>query len=300
MARETKVGLLVGLGVILLVGIIVSDHLSVVQKQASPNLTGFAPAALNSVNQEQLPAAPGPAALPAAPTALPASLPQTVSAPPTPAPVSPIPAPDEMAAPGGVSPLPPIQRAADIELPATAANTSKTYTVKSGDTLYSIAAKNLGSSNKWKDLMAANKTALKRPQDLRIGMKLSLPMPPAVAQAPVVPTGAPAPTPANVRLPVAAPNSVTVARGNDGFLTPNVPLAVDHGGAVALAPVASDPAKSSYTVAKGDTLGSIAAKTLGSSAKWKDLMAANKSTLKRPEDLKPGQVINVPALASRR
>ena len=39
MNRETKVGLLVGLGIILLVGIIVSDHLSVAQRQQAADLT---------------------------------------------------------------------------------------------------------------------------------------------------------------------------------------------------------------------------------------------------------------------
>jgi len=41
MTRETKVGLLVGLGIILLIGIIVSDHLSVAHKQGAANLTHF-------------------------------------------------------------------------------------------------------------------------------------------------------------------------------------------------------------------------------------------------------------------
>lgn len=42
MTRETKVGLLVGLGIILLIGIIVSDHLSVAQRQSEANLTDLA------------------------------------------------------------------------------------------------------------------------------------------------------------------------------------------------------------------------------------------------------------------
>lgn len=41
MTRETKVGLLVGLGIILLVGIIVSDHLSVAQRQNAADFTGL-------------------------------------------------------------------------------------------------------------------------------------------------------------------------------------------------------------------------------------------------------------------
>lgn len=50
MTRETKVGLLVGMGVILLIGIIISDHLSVVQHQDPAALTDFAGRAQDSIN----------------------------------------------------------------------------------------------------------------------------------------------------------------------------------------------------------------------------------------------------------
>jgi nucleoid-associated protein YgaU len=60
MTRETKVGLLVGLGMILLIGIIVSDHLSVVSNQEAANLTHYADGAQRSVNGGQTPT-PAPA-----------------------------------------------------------------------------------------------------------------------------------------------------------------------------------------------------------------------------------------------
>ena len=50
MTRETKVGLLVGLGMILLIGIIVSDHLSVVSQQEAFTPTHFAEQAQRSLN----------------------------------------------------------------------------------------------------------------------------------------------------------------------------------------------------------------------------------------------------------
>jgi|GEM_PF-4105192 len=43
MTKETKVGLLIGLGIILLIGIVVSDHLSKAQKQEPASLTDWAP-----------------------------------------------------------------------------------------------------------------------------------------------------------------------------------------------------------------------------------------------------------------
>lgn len=67
MTRETKVGLLVGMGVILLIGIIISDHLSQVndQRPAAESMTGFAERAQESINSLVEPA-PEPAATPMA------------------------------------------------------------------------------------------------------------------------------------------------------------------------------------------------------------------------------------------
>ena len=49
MTRETKVGLLIGTGVILLVGIILTDHLSVARKPQPPDMTDFAGGAQDSL-----------------------------------------------------------------------------------------------------------------------------------------------------------------------------------------------------------------------------------------------------------
>jgi len=51
MTRETKVGLLIGMGVILVIGIIVSDHLAVVQYQEPAALSGYADQAQSRVHQ---------------------------------------------------------------------------------------------------------------------------------------------------------------------------------------------------------------------------------------------------------
>ncbi len=54
MTRETKVGLLVGMCVILLIGIIVSDHLAVVQREDSSVLTDLANQAQRSIDPDQI------------------------------------------------------------------------------------------------------------------------------------------------------------------------------------------------------------------------------------------------------
>ncbi len=49
-----------------------------------------------------------------------------------------------------------------------------------------------------------------------------------------------------------------------------------------------------YTILKGDTLGTVAQKFLGSSTKWRDVWAANPQ-ISNPDVLRVGQIITVPA-----
>ena len=51
----------------------------------------------------------------------------------------------------------------------------RTYEVKSGDSLFKIAASKLGNGERWREVMAANTDRLDRPEDLRAGMELLLP-----------------------------------------------------------------------------------------------------------------------------
>jgi hypothetical protein len=51
----------------------------------------------------------------------------------------------------------------------------KTYVVKRGDTLPALAARFLGSSSKWRTLAAAQKPALRDPNHLKAGQKLTIP-----------------------------------------------------------------------------------------------------------------------------
>ncbi|MNE87947.1 LysM domain/BON superfamily protein [compost metagenome] len=53
---------------------------------------------------------------------------------------------------------------------------SKTYTVKSGDTLSKIAKLELGSSSKWKDIYNLNKAVIgSDPKLIKPGQRLVLP-----------------------------------------------------------------------------------------------------------------------------
>ena len=75
--------------------------------------------------------------------------------------------------------LPAITAKADpARLPAEkqAAETGgRTYVVKEGDTLSSIAKKELGSTKRWADIYEANRTRLSDPAKIVVGMKLTLP-----------------------------------------------------------------------------------------------------------------------------
>ena len=60
--------------------------------------------------------------------------------------------------------------------PTPAPSTGRTYTVQSGDTLYSIARKQFGDSKRWEDIFRLNKDLLKNnPTRLAKGMVLKLP-----------------------------------------------------------------------------------------------------------------------------
>lgn len=69
--------------------------------------------------------------------------------------------------------------AAGAATPASAksdANGKRTYTVKSGDSFYSIAKTQLGSASRWKELLALNNSTVKGdPTALQPGQRLVLP-----------------------------------------------------------------------------------------------------------------------------
>ena len=51
----------------------------------------------------------------------------------------------------------------------------RTYTVKPGDTLGTIARSQLGTSKRWKDILEANRKVLERDDQLKVGMVLKIP-----------------------------------------------------------------------------------------------------------------------------
>ena len=66
----------------------------------------------------------------------------------------------------------------------------------------------------------------------------------------------------------------------------------DVSGSVSSAPVA-DRART-YTVVAGDSLSKIAKRELGDANKWKAIYEANRDSIKNPDLIHPGQVLNLP------
>ncbi len=60
---------------------------------------------------------------------------------------------------------------------ATSTTSTKTYTVKSGDSLSAIAESEMGDANRWPELYEANKDAVgKNPDMIHPGLELKIPV----------------------------------------------------------------------------------------------------------------------------
>jgi nucleoid-associated protein YgaU len=80
------------------------------------------------------------------------------------------------AAPSSVAEAKPIARPSTPETSANSQTAGRTYKVQKGDTLYSIAKKQCGSSSRWEEIVRLNKDVLKgNPSRLSNGMILKLP-----------------------------------------------------------------------------------------------------------------------------
>lgn len=147
-----------------------------------------------------------------------------------------------------------------------------THTIAKGETLETVADKYLGSKTRWRELLPLNPGL--DPKKLQIGqvLRVSAGQPSApLAAAPAPNPPAPVPAPPSTSSPLAKP-----------------------------APAASTAAATStskgrtHTVVKGDTLGAIAKKYLGSSARADEIFKANTGVLKSMDDLAVGQVLRIP------
>jgi nucleoid-associated protein YgaU len=182
--------------------------------------------------------------------------PPPASAPnPTPAPVvqamsKPVVAPS----PRAPAPVERTMTVASVPVSSSYPAASASYTVQKGDSLMRIAAKTLGSKERWTEIRDVNRGV--DPHGLHVGQKLVIP---ASAKA-----GADAKHVVPAKKPATAPAAEKPASSSTG----------------------------TYLVHKGDTLKSIAERHLGSRERWKEIAAANPKI--DPNHLAVGMSLKLP------
>ena len=184
MTRENNLAMVVGFGLLLFVGILVSDHFSTAQRQETANLVGNTDRARGNgsrpISITAVPIAGVTAVQPAEvmPTNVPGDL-RTVSNKNSSETVAPTANPN-------VRPIPNVPYVDQGIAPATVeiAKTVKVqegepgvrlHPIAVGETLYSICAAAYGDSSLWKALAEYNKKTLPNPEKLRKGVTLRLP-----------------------------------------------------------------------------------------------------------------------------
>lgn len=204
---------------------------------------------------------------PAGAISLPGNVPAAANAPgQAMLPATQSPAPILAAAPVQQAPVftPQKSEAAAVKAPRNVTSTGPTteYVVQKGDSLASIAQKNLGSSSRWTEIQSLNGGI--QPKSLRVGTKLKL------------------------------PGTITAKTG----IQKSAPKA-DSPAQKKAAPAASESAQSGavYVVRAGDTLRTIAEKKLGNGDRWKEIVAANPGL--DPQKLAVGKSLKLPAGAAR-
>lgn len=271
MTREHKLSLVLGFGLLLFVGILLSDHFSAAQRRDHADLVATAP--------ERARPNAGPISIQPLPAAQQIAFRGNGQITPG--------AMDGMSSDGmGMGGQPQVQYQQAVpqsagEVPA------ELYTIKAGESLYKICQAKYGDGTLWKSLAEFNKSVIPNPTKLRAGVTIRLPSPS------VLKGESPAP-PAQAALPpmgMAPTMDGTMAMptgGMDGSVVMGVPQS-----AAAEQP-APAPSTREYTVQKGDTLSSIASKKLGSKGKWKQIADLNRDRLNDPHGLSPGTVIRLP------
>lgn len=277
MTREHKLAIIVGFSLVLVVGILISDHLS----PASLSEPADTLAIQLPIGRRELPPAVVPGARPNqpdnsqvappeastpddAPVVLPTdepSIPEDISTPPS----------------GGIENHPLIikiggsQQEERITLPPSGGNpaprtpapTDTTgrfaeYTVKPNDALSDIARQHLGSAARWRDIAQANPTKVGKNGEIRSGDVLRIPLP-ANSPKPSQAKPDPKPTPAK---PQPKPATTTTSR--------------------------------TYVVQAGDSLSQIAARTLGSSKRMNEILELNKDRIDDADEIYSGLTLRLP------
>lgn len=157
-----------------------------------------------------------------------------------------------------------VKKAEEATKPAKASD-ERWHTVASGESAYSIAKKYYGKGELWTKLKAANGDRMGDKGQVRVGVRLRVPDAPGASSKE---------SPANATAPKSE------GKPKDRMIAEFKP--------------AKPAGPRSYTVQKGDTLGTIAQKQLGSSKRMDDILKANKD-IRNPNALRVGSKLLLPA-----
>jgi nucleoid-associated protein YgaU len=281
MTRENKLALVIGFGLILFVGVLVSDHFSAANNDLAADFTA---------NEELLIAPsyspPKLVALETAPIEPPQSSPVAQVEDQQPV-VPETPTVDSSASLDGsfevvqAPDLQQIERASLEDLARKFADVPHaSHQVGKGETLYAICKRFYGDGGLADELARFNDMA--NPAAVSEGRRLRLPA------AEVLRGGAPAPALTQAQIQPAT--TTTTVRSLTGF---------DRQTPAAQAPKAATAAYTTYTIKSNDTLYKIAGRLLGSPSRMQELIDLNPGVLNNPRKLKVGATIKVPrSLAS--
>jgi nucleoid-associated protein YgaU len=175
----------------------------------------------------------------------------------------------------------------------------RTYQVQVGDTLSSIAAKFLGSSSRFQQIVDWNRDQIPNANAIRPGMKLKVG--PAAGGPPPVPALPVAPPPDSPLILGQRPGGVLAGAAAADALEPGyVPIPDAAPAPVPTPVVAVAAADQRYLVQPGETLSGIAGAKLGSSARWEALLGWNRDVLTDARALRPGMRLRLspPSAAS--
>jgi nucleoid-associated protein YgaU len=151
----------------------------------------------------------------------------------------------------------------------------QSYTIAPGDSVTKIAAKFYGDGKHWRKLAEFNPGRIGANGEVRAGQAIRVPT-------------------AEVLLGKAAPKSISPTKPSQAKLAKSDPnTSADKKPADKKLPDPPKPSKT-YVVQKGDSLGTIAQKTLGSSKKLGELLAANSDVIDDEDNVPAGTVLKIP------
>lgn len=160
---------------------------------------------------------------------------------------------------------------APVETPTQAAPrtpsqiTAVQYVVSEGDTLWSITEDYYGEPLLHERVRAFNSARISESAGLRIGDTIYLPDPKMI-------------------------NSLSLAELADSGASPKAATTAKPSNASTVA----DASDRTYTVQKGDTLGEISMKLLGTSKRWREIVDLNADRINNPDRVPAGVVLRIP------